>query len=492
MSQDPSKFVLESTTQWLDDLQMPLVSQTQGVSLSGRTIYDLFLGCVQNSNRYNIYLDDNVRLSVYDKFQNEFSFDMSFGPFKEDPLFQPRTETRLFIKVNENATQYENQSELSYTALLYSKPNGKFALTIDLGKDSHTATNDDNFHTDISFVTNSYNSKNMAFYHRFIAGGDTLLEGNKTTQCTGNFTTWYSDDPLCSCLNVENVSPTDYENKKQLCMIDLFGDNRPILEELAPTFYNQIPPICPCVNSECPGDSHPVSREIKNSYPNGKNNSATDRCAVDVNITACVSNIEVGGNYTVGGNQNITFDCGGQEVNCGDGDNCNGNGTCLNGFCTCRDGFTGNFCQAEEKQCLNGGTQSTSTGECECVGGFTGDNCQIEPPPDTCDGVVCQNGGVCNGGVCACVGGFTGDNCQIEPPPDPCDGVVCQNGGVCGPDGECDCVGGFTGDSCQIDPTPSEPSDFNILFIIIPIAFVLLVVMIVLLVLLIRRRLKRG
>jgi hypothetical protein len=34
-----------------------------------------------------------------------------------------------------------------------------------------------------------------------------------------------------------------------------------------------------------------------------------------------------------------------------------------------------------------------------------------------CDGIVCQNGGVCNDGTCDCAAGFTGTNCEIELEP---------------------------------------------------------------------------
>jgi len=73
--------------------------------------------------------------------------------------------------------------------------------------------------------------------------------------------------------------------------------------------------------------------------------------------------------------------------------------------------------------------------------------CEEEDP---CDGIVCNNDGICEGGNCDCPEGFSGDQCDIE---DLCvtQNIACANGGSC-IDGLCDCPSGFVGDNCeQID-----------------------------------------
>ncbi len=73
------------------------------------------------------------------------------------------------------------------------------------------------------------------------------------------------------------------------------------------------------------------------------------------------------------------------------------------------------------------------------------------PPPNPCENVICQNGGICINGDCDCPPGYSGTNCQIY---DPCYNVNCQNGGVC-INGDCDCPEGFYGDECQYVMTPT-------------------------------------
>ncbi len=91
-------------------------------------------------------------------------------------------------------------------------------------------------------------------------------------------------------------------------------------------------------------------------------------------------------------------------------------------------------------QCQNGGI--CSNGACYCPSGFGGDNCEINL---SCQGVNCQNGGTCVNGTCSCPTGFGGDNCEINLS---CQFIECQNGGSC-TDGVCDCPAGFGGDNCE-------------------------------------------
>ena len=65
---------------------------------------------------------------------------------------------------------------------------------------------------------------------------------------------------------------------------------------------------------------------------------------------------------------------------------------------------------------------------------------------DNCEGIQCQNGGICSNGACYCPSGFGGDNCEIDLS---CQGVNCQNGGTC-VNGTCSCPAGFGGDNCEI------------------------------------------
>lgn len=65
---------------------------------------------------------------------------------------------------------------------------------------------------------------------------------------------------------------------------------------------------------------------------------------------------------------------------------------------------------------------------------------------DNCEGIQCQNGGICSNGACYCPSGFGGDNCEINLS---CQGVNCQNGGTC-VNGTCNCPTGLGGDNCEI------------------------------------------
>eukprot|EP00105_Crassostrea_gigas_P035382 XP_019919530.1 PREDICTED: neurogenic locus notch homolog protein 1 [Crassostrea gigas] len=88
--------------------------------------------------------------------------------------------------------------------------------------------------------------------------------------------------------------------------------------------------------------------------------------------------------------------------------------------------------------------------------GLAVDNIRISPllcnGPDPCDGVVCQNGGVCDvSGQCNCQLGFSGEFCEN----DVCSGNTCVNG-VCdrtsSTEYTCQCDSGWYGSNCDVDP----------------------------------------
>lgn len=92
--------------------------------------------------------------------------------------------------------------------------------------------------------------------------------------------------------------------------------------------------------------------------------------------------------------------------------------------------------------CQNGGT--CGDGGCACPVGYTGTLCETKVDP--CKDINCQNGGTCIDGKCNCPDGYTGTYCEIEE--DPCIDIICYNGGVC-VDGTCHCVDGYTGINCE-------------------------------------------
>ena len=255
---------------------------------------------------------------------------------------------------------------------------------------------------------------------------------------------------LCSCFNRENDYDGGIEDgvdRDQFCMLGFLQDKRAeYKEKLNLPFYQPVIPYCPCVNNKCQ-----LARGINPTA----NVIDQNQCQGSLSLTVCNVNIDVD-NFTAN-NFNIGQNCGGGggNGNCPvvNGQLCTGRGLCINNECVCEN-FIGNECQFAKINCSNNGYQSSQTGECVCVNGFTGDRCQV-PPPNACDGVVCQNGGNCQDGFCNCTGGFTGSSCEV-PPQDPCDGVVCQNGGNC-QNGSCNCTGGFTGSTCEVPP--QDPCD---------------------------------
>jgi len=259
-----------------------------------------------------------------------------------------------------------------------------------------------------------------------------------------------NDYNLCSCVNREN----DYEggvedgvDRDQFCMIGFLGEERSeYKEKLNTSFYSPLTSYCPCVNNLCE-----LARGINPTASLIEQN----QCDISLNLTVCNVNIEVD-EFTTN-NFNIEQNCGGSgEGNCPfvDGQLCSGRGICTNNECVCQ-GYIGDKCQFQVIDCGINGYQSSDTGKCVCTNGFTGDACEF-PPPDQCQDVVCQNGGVCGNGKCVCTNGFTGDACEF-PPPDQCQDVACQNGGVCG-NGKCVCTNGFTGDTCEFPP-PDQCQD---------------------------------
>lgn len=66
---------------------------------------------------------------------------------------------------------------------------------------------------------------------------------------------------------------------------------------------------------------------------------------------------------------------------------------------------------------------------------------------DTCDTLICQNGGVCINDACDCPEGFEGTECQNVI--DPCENVTCEGAQTCD-NGTCGCPDGFEGTDCDV------------------------------------------
>eukprot|EP01047_Picozoa_sp_COSAG01_P026990 COSAG01_NODE_1762_length_9295_cov_7.745134_2_plen_2326_part_00 len=192
---------------------------------------------------------------------------------------------------------------------------------------------------------------------------------------------------------------------------------------------------------------------------------------------------------------------------------CGFNGRCSaavlppNGYtcdCTCPDAATGAMYAGDHCECLlnlDGSTPATCAGSnicdptqntgclhggscvasamgptCTCTAGFCGSTCDTAPgmgtcppytpPPTSCAGNPCQNGGTCQDiGLlgshsirCACLATYQGDYCQTAvgvDTHDDCNPNPCQNGGTCTDNAnsfECACttgIGIFTGERVQ-------------------------------------------
>lgn len=73
---------------------------------------------------------------------------------------------------------------------------------------------------------------------------------------------------------------------------------------------------------------------------------------------------------------------------------------------------------------------------------------------DVCEGLVCENNGICEGGFCDCPDGYVGQRCEIEI--NACDLKQCNATGtdtcIISPvtgEARCVCASGFEGDKCE-------------------------------------------
>jgi len=113
-------------------------------------------------------------------------------------------------------------------------------------------------------------------------------------------------------------------------------------------------------------------------------------------------------------------------------------------------------------QCYNGG--NLVDGICHCLSGFVGTSCQQKDDSKLCDGITCQNKGVCANRVihgtlkpiCLCPYGTFGDYCHLLGALTSCFAGFCLNNGVCMESligstrhAYCNCPVGYNGIRCE-------------------------------------------
>lgn len=99
----------------------------------------------------------------------------------------------------------------------------------------------------------------------------------------------------------------------------------------------------------------------------------------------------------------------------------------------------------EGVNCLNGGI--CEDGNCNCPSGYTGSRCEVYQYNCDNNPSMCVHGN-CQNGICQCEPGYFGPRCDI----DSCDASTCQNGGAC-INGKCQCASGYEGRLCDYKTT---------------------------------------
>jgi hypothetical protein len=153
------------------------------------------------------------------------------------------------------------------------------------------------------------------------------------------------------------------------------------------------------------------------------------------------------------------------------GIDCQNGGVCKDGFCNCPNGFSGEFCQIQDDpckgiDCQNGGV--CKDGFCNCPEGWQGKLCDEDvdecdnPEKSLCDpNALCEN--LLGDYTCICMDGYEGDGFNECTPINPCQGIDCQNGGVC-KEGTCNCPDGFSGEFCEIKDGNGEEVTYQKVF----------------------------
>ena len=147
-------------------------------------------------------------------------------------------------------------------------------------------------------------------------------------------------------------------------------------------------------------------------------------------------------------------------------DVCNGHGKCYDGIygtgkCYCDDGYSGEACQFQCPQALNGQVCSgrlrgvcttdvnATEGVCQCLDGFAGSACE-----DECEwayGKSCAGRGTCTaGGICTCssldwTGGACETRCLCNTAHGKCSQTLCSSYSSSNFCQECECDSGFSG-----------------------------------------------
>lgn len=141
---------------------------------------------------------------------------------------------------------------------------------------------------------------------------------------------------------------------------------------------------------------------------------------------------------------------------------CQNGGTGVGQTCDCKPGFTGELCQHDIDECIDGTHNCPAETTCQNLAGSY--KCEPIPVAD------CKNGGTPEGQTCHCQPGYTGLLCEHDidecldgnhtcPADTTCKNLPgsyscepCQNGGSASADGlTCECQDGFNGDHCEHD-----------------------------------------
>jgi hypothetical protein len=117
-------------------------------------------------------------------------------------------------------------------------------------------------------------------------------------------------DPICKCINQENISSKDETENKQFCMNDIFGNNTvrtSIKKGSSSSVYGELERRCGCFNINCKKD-HPffITDRTKKYPPDGK--------CPSTDVTICNTTISGGTNLNLG-DLKLDQKCGSEQAN---------------------------------------------------------------------------------------------------------------------------------------------------------------------------------